>query len=100
MFFLDTSTSDDMVTMLFRNVVTDYPLMRRYIREGKNSTIQITLRSETFDETFSGMVTEFKKSQETCLLFLCSPNVGRTVQLVETMHHKTGDSGFDSRKGH
>jgi TATA-box binding protein (TBP) (component of TFIID and TFIIIB) len=94
MFFLDTSTSDDKVTMLFQNVVTDYPLMRRYILEGKDSAIRISLRSETFDETFSGMVTNFKKPQQICLLFLCSLNVGRTVQLVEKIHHKTRDSGF------
>jgi hypothetical protein len=31
------STSDDKVTMLSRNVMTDYLLMRRYILEGKNS---------------------------------------------------------------
>lgn len=97
---MDTSTSDDKVTMLSRNVVTDYPLTRRYILDGKKSKIQISLRSETFYETFSGMVTMFKKSQETCLLFLCRPDVGRPVKLVETMHHKTGDSGFDSRKAY
>jgi hypothetical protein len=97
---LDTSTSDDKVTRLSRNVVTDYPLMRDYILGGKNSKIQISLRSESFDETFSGMVIIFKKSQETCLLFLCSLNVGRTVQLVETMHYKRGDSVFNSRKCH
>jgi len=97
---LDTSTSEDKVTRLSRNVVTDYPLMRRYILGGKSSKIRISLRSESFDETFSGMVTIFKRSQETCLLFLCSPNVGRTAQLVETRHHKTGDFGCDSQKGY
>jgi hypothetical protein len=58
-FFLHVSTSDDKVTMLSRNIVTDYLLMRRYILEGKNSKMQISLHSDIFYETFSGMVIIF-----------------------------------------